>query len=207
VGAGRRLALLGGAAGLGGALWARANPSACPYSQRWLLDFPKPGIGAARLREVLDPKPGERILEVGPGTGYYALPVAEWIGPDGLLEVFDLQQEMLDHTLRQAGERGISNIVPTQGDATSLPYGDDTMDAAYLVTVLGEIPDRQAALRELQRVVKPGGRIVFGEIAFDPHVVFPAALQRECEEAGLRFDRRLGNPLSYFARFAPAQAG
>src|ERR671929_238198 len=52
---------------------------------------------ALRLREALDPQPGEVLLEVGPGTGYYALDVAGWIAP-GTLHVFDLQQEMLDHT-------------------------------------------------------------------------------------------------------------
>ena len=52
-----------------------------------------------------------------------------------------------------------------------MPYADDSFDAAYLVTVLGEIPDQGAALRELRRVVKPGGRIVVGELFGDPHMV------------------------------------
>ena len=137
------------------ALWWRRNPSACPYSQRFWVEAPHPLITRARLREALAPQPGERLLEVGPGTGYYALPVAEWLGPDGTLEVFDLQQEMLDHTLRRAGEAGLTTLVPTQGDARSLPYPDDAVDGAYLVTVLGEIPDQEAALRELARVVRP----------------------------------------------------
>ena len=110
---------------------------------------------------------------------------------------------MLDHTLRRAGEAGLTTLVPTQGDARSLPYADDAVDGAYLVTVLGEIPDQEAALRELARVVRPGGRVVVGELLGDPHWVSPAALERRAAEAGLRLERRIGSPLGYFAVLRP----
>ena len=58
---------------------------------------------------------------MGPGTGYYTLDVAEWIAPDGELDIFDVQQAMLDHTMRRARERRASNITATQGDARNLP--------------------------------------------------------------------------------------
>jgi ubiquinone/menaquinone biosynthesis C-methylase UbiE len=200
----KRTAGLAGAALLGAALWWRRNPSACPYNQRFWVEAPHPLITRPRLREALAPAPGQRVLEVGPGTGYYALEVAGWIAPGGRLDVFDLQQQMLDHTLRRAEERGLANIVAMQGDARTLPYAGGTFDAAYLVTVLGEIPDQEAALRELARVVKPGGRVVVGELFGDPHWVSPAKLRARAERAGLRFEHRLGSPLGYFARFAPA---
>ena len=152
----RKLVLAVAAAVVAVALWWRKNPSACPYNQRFWVEAPHPLITRARLREALAPQPGERILEVGPGTGYYSLPVAEWLGPDGTLEILDLQQDMLDHTSGRAREAGLGNVVATQGDARSLPYGDDAFDGAFLVTVLGEVPDQQAALRELRRVVRPG---------------------------------------------------
>ena len=191
------LAFLGAVAAL--ALWWRRHPSACPYSQRFWVQAPRPLVTRKRLREALGPQAGERLLEVGPGTGYYALPVAEWLGPEGTLEVFDLQKEMLDHTAGRAREAGLDTIVPTQGDARALPYGDDAVDGAYLVTVLGEIPDQDAALRELARVVRPGGRVVVGEVIGDPHWVAPGALRRRAEAAGLWFERRIGSPLGYFA--------
>lgn len=199
----RGLALASGAALVGAALWWRRNPSACPYSQRFWVEAPHPFITRARLREILDPRPGERLLEVGPGTGYYALPVAEWIAPGGRLDVLDVQQEMLDHTLRRAGEQGIDNITPTLADARELPYPDDSFDGAYLVTVLGEIPDQHAALRELRRVVKPEGRIVVGELFGDPHMVTRSALARGAEAAGLSVERTLGGALWHFTRLQP----
>jgi ubiquinone/menaquinone biosynthesis C-methylase UbiE len=200
----KRAGVLAGAAVLGAALWWRRNPSACPYNQRFWVEAPHPLITRPRLREALAPEPGERLLEVGPGTGYYALEVAGWVAPAGRLDLFDLQQEMLDHTLLRAEERGIDNLVAVQGDARELPYDAATFDAAYLVTVLGEIPDQEAALRELARVVKPGGRVVVGELFGDPHWVSPGRLQARAERAGLRFEQRLGSPLGYFARFVPA---
>jgi SAM-dependent methyltransferase len=194
--------ILAAAAAVGGvALWWRKNPSACPYSQRFWVEAPHPLITRQRLREILEPKAGERILEVGPGTGYYTLDVAEWVKPDGQVDVLDLQQEMLDHTMRSAGERGLANVTPTQSDATAMPYEDGTYDAAFLVTVLGEIPDQDAALRELARVLKPGGRLVVGELIGDPHYVRLAPMRLRASGAGLTYERRVGNALGYFARF------
>jgi ubiquinone/menaquinone biosynthesis C-methylase UbiE len=204
MGKARKLAAAGGAAVVGVALWWRANPSACPYSQRFWVEAPHPFITRERLREILEPKPGERMLEVGPGTGYYSLPVAEWVGPDGTLDVLDVQQEMLDHTLGRAARSGLSNIAPTRADARELPYPDDHFDAAFLVTVLGEIPDQEAALRELRRVVRPGGRIVVGELFGDPHMVSHRALRDRAASAGLRVERRLGGLLWHFTRLTPA---
>jgi ubiquinone/menaquinone biosynthesis C-methylase UbiE len=194
--------LLGAAAGatLAAALWWRKNPSACPYGQRFWVEVPHPVITRDRLRTVLRPSPGERLLELGVGTGYYSLALAEWVGPDGKLELFDLQQEFLDHVMRAAVERSLANLVPTQGDATALPYEDASMDAVILTAVLGEIPDTASALREIRRVLKPDGRLVVGELFGDPHFTTLASLKRQAAEAGLTYEEHSGNWFAYFAR-------
>jgi ubiquinone/menaquinone biosynthesis C-methylase UbiE len=194
----RFIAAAGLAAGIGAALWWRRHPSACPYGQRFWVEAPHPFITRDRLREALAPQPGETMLEVGPGTGYYTLPVAGRLAPAGVLHVLDVQQQMLDHTMRRARDAGLTNVVPRQGDARALPYGDAMFDAAYLVTVLGEVPDQDAALRELHRVLKPNGRLVVGELFGDPHMVGEASLRRRAAAAGLRFDRRIGPRFGYF---------
>jgi len=193
------------AATLGAALWWRKNPSACPYGQRFWVEAPHPIITRERLSAVLAPQPGERILEIGPGTGYYTLDIAEWIGPEGTVEIFDLQEEFLDHVGRLAAERGIGNVVPTQGDATALPYEDASVDAVVLTAVLGEIPDPAAALREIARVLKLSGRLVVGELFGDPHFTTRASLERQATEAGLTLETSSGNWFGYFARLKPAQ--
>jgi ubiquinone/menaquinone biosynthesis C-methylase UbiE len=198
----RPRALLGAAAlgTIAAALWWRKNPSACPYGQRFWVEAPHPIITRERLRAVLRPEPGERLLEIGVGTGYYSHDLAEWVGPDGTLELFDLQQEFLDHVMRGAGERGATNLVPTQGDATALPYEDDSVDAVILTAVLGEIPDTAAALGEIRRVLKPGGRLVVGELFGDPHFTTLASLKRHGAEAGLAYQEHSGNWFGFFAR-------
>lgn len=194
----RKLLLLAVAGVVGAALWWRKNPSACPYSQRFWVDAPHPLITRDRLRQVLEPQPGERVLEIGPGTGYYTLELAGWIG-EGTLAIFDIQQEMLDHTMERVQERGLGNVEPTRGDATSLGYEDEGFDAVVLTTVLGEIPERERALAEIARVLKPGGRLVVGELFGDPHYQSPGTLQRLGASAGLQVERRSGPAVGYFA--------
>jgi ubiquinone/menaquinone biosynthesis C-methylase UbiE len=200
----RTLLGVAGLATLGAALWWRKNPSACPYGQRFWVEAPHPIVTRERLHYVMRPQPGERVLEIGPGTGYYTLDIAEWVGPGGKVEIFDLQQEFLDHTMRRAGERGLENVVPTQGDATALDYEDASMDAVVLNAVLGEIPDPTAALREIRRVLKPGGRLLVGELFGDPHFTTQAALRRQGSEAGLAYEEESGYWFGYVARLTPA---
>ncbi len=197
--------LLGAAAAatLGAALWWRKNPSACPYGQRFWVEAPHPIITRERLRSVLRPEPGERVLEIGVGTGYYSLDLAGWIAPEGTLELFDLQRKFLDHVQRAAAERGISNLVATEGDATALPFEEASVDAVVLTAVLGEIPDPAAALREIRRVLKPGGRLVVGELFGDPHFTTRTALERMGAETGLALRECSGNWFGYFGRLEP----
>ena len=181
-------------------LWWRRYTTPFPYSLRWMLDKELPYLTRERLLELLAPEPGERILEIGPGTGLFTVPVARAVRPGGTVDVLDVQHEMLDHTVRAAAEQQLDNVRPTRGDARTLPYPDASFDAAFLVTALGEIPDRAAALRELRRVLKPGGRLVVGEWMLDWHAVPVGSLRRHARRAGLRVERRLGPWLSYYAR-------
>jgi ubiquinone/menaquinone biosynthesis C-methylase UbiE len=201
----RRLLALTGLAILGAALWWRKNPSACPYSQRLFIELPHPGITRGRLIEILQPRAGERVLEIGPGTGYYTFEMAGRLD-GGQVDIFDIQQEMIDHVVREANKRGVTNVNPARGDAQSLPYSGDSFDAVVLITVLGEIPDQERALKEVARVLKPGGRLIVGEMFFDPHVVTPGQLRERGERAGLSFARRIGGPLAFFARLEKAAA-
>ena len=189
-------------AGLGGAyLWWRRHPSPCPYGLRLWVQVPRPFLTRTRLQEALSLAPGERILEIGPGTGYYTPDLARAVG-DGSVEILDIQQEMLGHTMRKLNALGISNVSAQWADALDLPYPDESFEVALMVTVFGEIPNGDAALREIQRVLRPSGRLVIGEIALgDPHFSRLSSLRSRVELAGLRFAGRTGHPLAYFARF------
>jgi ubiquinone/menaquinone biosynthesis C-methylase UbiE len=202
----RRIRIMLVAALLGAALagWIvrqRSRPTACPYNQRVFLDLPRPFLSRKKLLRMLAPAPGERVLEVGPGTGYYTLAVADRLGPGGQIDALDLQQPMLDEMMARAHARGLSNVVPVQRDARQMPFPDAVFDAAFLVATLGEIPDRDRALRELHRVLKPGGRLVVGEGQPDPHMLTIDDLRSRAEAIGFVFDGYEGTSLGYFARF------
>lgn len=190
---------MGAAAALGAGLLYRRLTTPFPYAP-WALDRELPHLTRDRLVEVLSPRPRERLLEVGPGTGLFSVPVARGVGPDGTLDIFDIQAEMLEHTIRAAAEQGLSNVTATRGDARRLPYGDGGFDGAFLVTVLGEIPQWPSALRELRRVLRPGGRLVVGEFLLDWHAVPLILLRRRAAAAGLVLEYRSGPPYSYLAR-------
>jgi len=192
-------AVLGAGAAVGAGLAYRRLTTPFPYAP-WALDRELPHLTRARLLEVLVPRPGERLLEVGPGTGLFSLPVARAVGPTGTLDIFDIQAEMLEHTIRAAGEQGLSNVSATRGDARRLPFADAAFDGAFLVTVLGEVPQWPSALRELRRVLRPGGRLVVGEFLLDWHAVPLTLLRRRGAAAGLALERRSGPPYSYLAR-------
>ncbi|MDX1384136.1 MAG: methyltransferase domain-containing protein [Thermoanaerobaculia bacterium] len=176
-------------------------PSPIPYALRWTLRAPRGKQSAAHVRGLLEPRPGERVLEIGPGPGLHAVPVAASLVPGGRLEVLDVQLAMLRDVLKRAADREVVGIAATQGDACSLPYGDASFDAACLIGVLGEIPDGDAALRELRRVLKPGGRVVVGEVFFDPDFVRLGELERRMGLASFALDRKQGGSLSFLARF------
>jgi ubiquinone/menaquinone biosynthesis C-methylase UbiE len=114
----------------------------------------------------------------------------------------DVQPQMLADLARRARAAGVHNVVAAEGDAQRLPYPDAVFDGAYLVGVLGEIPDPGAALRELRRVLKPGGRLVIGEVlVLDPDGLPLAMLREAVGAAGFVLEQRLGPRVAYFARF------
>jgi SAM-dependent methyltransferase len=191
-------------AGVAGAVtrwWSVTHPGPMPHGLRWTLFVPRGSHAPARLARILEPRSGERMLEIGPGVGIHSLPVAAALAPGGTLDVVDVQPAMLDDVVRRARAVGVTNLTPHRADARRLPFDDATFDGAYLIGVLGEIPDGDSALRELHRVLKREGRLVVGEVLFDPDFVAPGALARRARASGFELERRQGSAASYLARF------
>jgi demethylmenaquinone methyltransferase/2-methoxy-6-polyprenyl-1,4-benzoquinol methylase len=102
------------------------------------------------LREALDGAPGRRLVDVGGGTGNYALALKE----DGWEPlVIDREPAML----ARAAAKGLETL---EADAQRLPLPDESADAAMLVSMLHHVEDPAAAIAEARRILRPGGRLV-----------------------------------------------
>lgn len=184
---------------------SRRSPQPMPSGLWWSLLLPSGRHAPRHLLHLLQPKPGQRVLEIGPGVGVHAIPVAQAVAPNGTVAAVDVNPAMLGRMMRRASRLGVSGIEPEVGDARRLHYPDRSFDSAYLISVLGEVPDRPAVWAELRRVLKPGGRLVIGEIALDPDFVRLADTRREAEANGFEFERLVGGRLSYLALFRGTQ--
>jgi ubiquinone/menaquinone biosynthesis C-methylase UbiE len=167
-----------------------------PASQaRWLLHPLRRFImSPRRMVERLHLTPTDRVLEIGPGPGWFSPALAAAI-PDGRLTLFDIQPEMLEMAARRLRAAGLSNFVSVEGDARRLPFEEAVFDLVFLVTVLGEIPDPGAAMREIGRVLRPGGRVSITEQLGDPDHVKRATLEQLAASAGLAAEGCAGSPL------------
>lgn len=134
---------------------------------------------------------GDRVIEIGPGTGFYAVEAAQRVGPRGRMVCLDVQLDMLRETRRRV-EAGGFDALFAQADARSLPLRAATADHVFLVTVLGEIPDRTRALDEIKRVLRPGGHLSIAEQFPDPDFVPRPALRRTLRAAGFMEQRTRG---------------
>jgi SAM-dependent methyltransferase len=117
-----------------------------------------PVVDAVLARAAL--RGGERVLDLGTGTGAVALGAAALVGPEGEIVAVDISPRMLALAERQARERRLANIQMLEGRAESLPIPDASVDAVLASLSLMYVIDRAAAAAEIARVLRPGGRVV-----------------------------------------------
>lgn len=151
-------------------IWKRAfGEGVFPHQMTWVLDLPGRGLimSARTVAGRLPIRPDAQVLEVGAGSGYYSVEVARRI-PDGKLTLLDIQTEMLEACAEKLMAGGIQNFATRASDGQSLPFDSESFDALFLVTVFGEIEERDAFLGEAARVLKPNGVISITEHHPDP---------------------------------------
>jgi SAM-dependent methyltransferase len=110
------------------------------------------------VRQALGASPGERIVDVGCGPGFYVRELLDEVGEQGSVVAVDASRDML--ALARARCEGHGNVTFEPGEATALPVEDDGFDAALCVQVMEYIPDSPAAVAEMHRALRPGGRAV-----------------------------------------------
>jgi ubiquinone/menaquinone biosynthesis C-methylase UbiE len=183
-------------------VWTRRHPRAYPPVFAFLLDTPLRDVllSRAELARQLALAPPMRVLEIGPGSGFYTEPLVTG-HRDVEFVCLDLQPPMLHNVRRRLGARTPHLVC---GSASALPFRGGSVDRIFLVSVLGEVPDRASALRECARLLSDGGTLLVAEALVDPDYIRPSVLVREASNAGLVAGDRVGSWASYTQRFARA---
>jgi arsenite methyltransferase len=138
------------------------------YDEAWLKSVPKTAIesfaGTGNPFRVGALRAGEHVVDVGSGAGLDSLIAARMVGASGRVIGVDMTPAMVAKARRSAAETGMRNVEFQEGYAESLPVPDAWADVVISNGVLNLMPDKAAALREMARVLKPGGRLQIGDI-------------------------------------------
>jgi ubiquinone/menaquinone biosynthesis C-methylase UbiE len=183
-----------------------ARPSPYPPWLTQLLEGPIRRSWVSRDRCLAESglSQGMHALEVGPGGGYVTEAAVERVGPHGRLVCLDLQPDMLRQVRARLGPRSPALVCAS---GSRLPFREEVFDLVFLVGVLGEIPDKDGALRESLRVLRPGGTLAVTESLPDPDYVRAPVLERRARRAGFLPGERLSILTGYTQRLRRPTAG
>jgi ubiquinone/menaquinone biosynthesis C-methylase UbiE len=185
-------------------LSSRRQSLLCPTWLGWLVELDNPifrNNSARAIVQHLDLQPGMKVLDFGCGPGRLTIPVAKQIGPKGEVIAYDVQPGMLQRTQEKAQTAKLGNIRYIQAESGTKQLGRNHYDRALLVTVLGEIPDRAAALSETFAALKPGGLLSITEVIADPHFQRQSTVRQLAVAAGFKERSCFGHRLSYTLHF------
>ncbi len=170
-----------------------------PRAAGWDAKFPDDGPAYGAAVAELGPPVGGVVLDAGCGTARAAAPLREAVGPGGLVLGADATPEMLASALG-AGRQALASLLLT--DTARLPLPDGVVDAVFAAGLIPHVPDPVAALAELARITRPGGRLALfhpisraalaarhGTVPSPADIMDPANIQPALEAAGWAVDR------------------
>lgn len=149
-------------------------------------------------------KKGDRVLEIGCGSGAYTTFVAREVGKEGIVEALDIQPAMLAQLKKKLAKpenSDIQNIRLHESSAYQLPFEEGSIDLVYMITVLPEIPDQAKVLAEVRRVLKVNGILAVTEFFPDPDYPLSSTTSKKGEKAGFDVEGLFGNLWTYTVRF------
>jgi arsenite methyltransferase len=115
-------------------------------------------------------EPGQVVLDLGCGAGTDLLIAAQMVGPEGRAIGIDMTQTMLDRARESADEMGLHNVELHQGLIESLPVPDESVDVVISNGVIDLVPDKDAVFAEIDRVLRPGGRLQVADVVIHTEV-------------------------------------
>ena len=176
----------------------------CPTWLSWLVELDNPLFRNNRAEAIigrLTLAPGMKVLDCGCGPGRLTIPAARMVGSGGSVTALDLQPGMLEKTRARAEAEGLGNIRLLHAGAGEGRLEGDHYDRALLVTVLGEIPDKLSAMREIHGCLKQDGMLSVTEVIADPHFLRQRTVRELAAAAGFSERDCFGNRVSYTMHF------
>ena len=189
---------------------SRRQSLPCPVWLRWLVELDNPFTKTNRARfivETLALSNGMTVLDAGCGPGRLTVPLARSVGANGQVVALDIQPGMLARAKARTEAAGCGNVEFVAAGLGEGKLPADQFDRVVLVTVLGEIPNRAAALAELFRALKPGGILAIVEVIFDPHFQSRNTVTSLAVSTGFRERAFFGHGLAYVIHFEKPDAG
>ena len=176
---------------------SRRRSVPCPAWLSWMVDNPFSMRRTSATLGQLQLTPGLSVLDAGCGPGRLAIPIAKAVGPKGSVLAMDIQPDMLRRAREKAAKASVGNLEFLHAGLGEGRLPNSHFDRAVLSTVLGEIPDRLAAMGEVHAALKPGGFLLVNEVMGDPHYQSIAKVKALAEKAGFRPGASYGGRLAF----------
>lgn len=179
-----------------------ASKGVFPYQMAFSLLIPLRNIylSPTKLIRQMDLREDHTVLEIGPGPGYFSIPVAQHLHR-GKLVLADIQPEMLEYAQKRAKRRGLSNLEYYQCTGKSFDLTENCFDRIFMVTVIGEVENKHSYLNEMHRMLKKGGIISIAELAGDPDKMSVDEVKDLMKHHGFTLDQQFGNSKNYTLNF------
>lgn len=173
-----------------------------PHQMAFTLLFPLRNIflSPRQLIKRLEIKPDSQVLEVGPGPGYFSLKVASFLTA-GKLVIADIQKEMLDMAEKRLAKKGLTNVEYYLCDGYNFNIPDNSFDAIFLITVIGEVENKEQYIKEFSRLIRPGGILSISEQRGDPDKLSIAEVRNLISSSDFSFYRLYGKEGNYTINF------
>ncbi len=173
-----------------------------PYQLAFILLIPIRNIflSPKQLIKRLEINEESVVLEIGPGPGYFSIKIAESISK-GKLILADIQQKMLDYAKKRIDKKGLKNVEYYLCNGETLQFPDNSFDRIFMVTVIGEVENKEEYMKEFYRILKDDGLLSISEMAGDPDKMTINDIKELAEKSGFEFYKIYGSEKNYTINF------
>jgi len=184
-------------------IFKKIYPVPMPWRLASILDNPgrRRFLSPSKTLRQMGIGQGMRVLELGPGSGFLTIEAARRVGDSGMLYCLDIEPALVVRLRQKTAKAGLENVALIVGNGECIPFADSIFDLAFLVAVLGEMPNKDVALRELHRVLTPGGVLSISELLPDPDYPLRGTTIAWALKAGFEPFQEFGNFFTYVVNF------